>query len=40
MCGPVFGSHIAFLGRFWRVKKVFGVSGCVPVACGNLWKFV
>ena len=21
MCGPVFGSHIAFVGRFWRVKK-------------------
>ena len=36
MCGPVFGSHIAFLGRFWRVKKVFGVSGWMSAVCENL----
>ena len=36
MCGPVFGSHIAFLGRFWYVKKFFCVSGWVSAVCENL----
>ena len=29
-----------FFGAVLACEKVFGVSGCVPVVCGNLWKFV
>ena len=42
MCGPVFGSHIAFLVRFWCVKKflveVVVCQWCVKT-CENLFEF-
>ena len=42
MCGSRGGSHIAFLWRFWRVKKflvyVVGCQLCVKI-CENLFEF-